>query len=355
MIGERLQRARKASGLSLRDFGDQIGLSHTAVNKYEKNQLMPSSRQLIKISRVLGVRSEYFLRPILVEIKGIEYRKRASTPKSLLNKINADVYDQAERWEELLQLYPHKPIADFELPSSLPDQVRDDNEIEKIAEKMRHEWELGLNPIPDLIDTLESKGILVISSAVDNDQKFDGLAGDMGNKPVIVVSENWCGDRQRFTLAHELGHLVLHGRLPSEMNEEKACNLFAGAFLLPNFAVVEAFGHHRSALDMNELHMLKHEFGLSMSGIKMRALQCGVISASLHRGLAIYFNKNRWRKQEPGKQYASEKTYLFNRLVYRALAEDYIGEPKAAELLGLSLRAFRDKGKERLASAGTYQ
>ncbi|MBC8212871.1 MAG: ImmA/IrrE family metallo-endopeptidase [Gammaproteobacteria bacterium] len=355
MIGERLHRARKASGLSLRDLGSVIGISHTAVNKYEKDQLMPSSGQLIELSKALGVRAEYFLRPISVEIKGIEYRKRSNAPKALLSKITADVYDQAERWEELLQLYPHKPVPDFELPDSLPEKINTDADIEKISEQMRHAWELGLNPVPDLIDTLESRGALVILSAVDAAQKFDGLAGEMGSKPVIVVSENWCGDRQRFTLAHELGHLVLKGRFPQAMDEEKACNLFAGAFLLPKPAVLDVFGEHRNALDMNELHMLKEEYGLSMSGIIFRAFQCGVISEGIRKNLIIKFSKMGWRKKEPGSPYPAEKTWLFDRLVYRALAEDYIGESKAAELFGMSLRNFRKESRLELTGAGTYQ
>lgn len=352
MIGERLHRARKASGISLRKLGAEVGISHTAVNKYEKDLLIPSSRLLIKLSRALGVRAEYFLRPISVEIKGIEYRKRSNAPKALLSKITADVYDQAERWEELLQLYPVKPVPDFELPPSLPERVSDAAGVEKISEQMRSIWKLGLNPIPDLIDTLESKGILVILSAVDAEQKFDGLAGVMENKPVIVVSESWCGDRQRFTLAHELGHLVLKDRLANGMDEEKACNLFAGAFLLPKEAVFDALGSHRNVLDMNELHILKEEYGLSMSGIIFRALQCGVISEGVRKSLNIQFSKMGWRKKEPGSPYPSENTWLFKRLVYRALAEDYIGESKAAELLGISLRNFRKESRLELANAG---
>lgn len=355
MIGARLHRARKAAGLSLRDLGENIGVSHTAVSKYEKDLLMPSSGQLIKLSKALGVRAEYLLRPISVEIEGIEYRKRSNTPKLILNKITADVYEQAERWEELLQLYPQKPVPDFKLPESLPQSVNSDEEIEAISELMRHEWDLGLNPVSDLIDTLESRGILVIVSSVDSNNKFDGLAGKLGNKPVIVVSENWPGDRQRFTLAHELGHLVLAGRLPENMDEERACDLFAGAFLLPRSAVFEAFGEHRHALDLNELHMLKEEYGLSMAGIIYRAFQCGIISEVMRQRLFRLFTQRGWRKVEPGKAYPAEKTWLFSRLVYRALAEDYFGESKAAELLGLSLRNFRKESKLESVSADTYQ
>jgi len=352
MIGARLHRARKASGLSLRDLGHELGISHTAVSKYEKDQVMPASGQLIKISRALGVRAEYFLRPISVEIKGIEYRKRSTASKHLLNKITADVYEQAERCEELLELYPHKPVPDFKLPDLSFDRVTSSEDIEAISEEMRHAWELGLNPISDLIDTLESKGILVIVSSVDSDNKFDGLAGKIGNKPLIVVSENWPGDRQRFTLAHELGHLVLDGLLPDEMDEEQACNQFAGAFLLPGSAVVEVLGEHRSALDLNELRMLKEEYGLSMAGIVYRAFQSDVISEAIKKRFFMFFTKNGWRKKEPGDVYPAEKTWLFSRLVYRALAEDYIGESKAAELLGLSLRNFRKESKLEPVSAG---
>ncbi len=355
MIGERLKRARNAAGYSLRDLADVIGVSHTAISKFEKDQLMPASPQLLNIAKALDVRTEYFLRPFPVKLEGIEYRKRSSLKKSELNKITANVYEQAERWEELLRLYPNPPVSDFSLPHEISETVTSSIEIEEISEALRKAWNLGLNPIPDLIDTLESKGLLVISSPVDSNQKFDGLAGHMGNKQIVVVSENWCGDRQRFTLVHELGHLVLKGRLSVDLDEENACNHFAGAFLLPKNAVIDALGEHRKDINVNELYMLKLEFGISMAGIINRAFQCGVISAHLRKSYFIEFSKRGWRKTEPGNPYPSEKTYLFNRLVYRALAEDYIGESKAAELSGYSLPEFRKESKLEQANAGCYQ
>tara|TARA_R110001583_G_scaffold195513_1_gene374791 strand:+ start:10217 stop:11281 length:1065 start_codon:yes stop_codon:yes gene_type:complete len=354
MIGARLERARKAAGLSLRDLGAMLGVSHTAISKYEKNQLMPSSGQLIKLARAAGVRADFFFRPVAVEIEGIEYRKRSSTSKAVLHKINADVYDQAERWEELLQLYPQPPIPNFELPADLPEFINDAEGVEAIAEKMRHAWDIGLNPVSDLIDTLESRGIMVIVSPVEAGNKFDGLAGNIGDKPIVVVSEQWPGDRQRFTLAHELAHLVLQGRLAGDLKEEAACNHFAGAFLLPRTAVLEAFGEHRTALNQNELAMLKEEYGLSMASIVYRAFQCGVISDAYRKRIYMMFSQRGWRKTEPGAAYQAEKTWLFPRLVYRAFAESYIGESKAAELLGKSLRTFRKDSDLEWVSAATH-
>ena len=74
---------------------------------------------------------------------------------------------------------------------------------------------------------------------------FDGMAATVDGIPVVVVGRGWPGDRQRFTLAHELGHLVLHGRLASDVDEEAAANRFAGAFLAPADEVRKELGEKR--------------------------------------------------------------------------------------------------------------
>ena len=347
MIGERLQRARKAAGVSLRVLADQTNLSHTTIDKFEREKLKPSSNQLIKIAKLLGVRTEYFFRPQVIEIQTPEYRKKSSLSQKDLNKIQGDIFDQAERWHELLGLYPNSPIKSFSLLADLPALISTETQIEELAVKMRHAWELGLGCIPDLIDTLESQGIMVISTAVENDEKFDGLASVVNDIPLIVVGENWVGDRQRFTLAHELGHLLLKNRVAESLllqkDEEKLCNHFAGAFLLPKATLISHLGEHRHNLEPRELYLLKHEFGLSMQGVLFRALQAEIISQAKFKTIFFKFSQNGWRKHEPNAQYPSEQTLLFKQLVYRALAEDYISESKAAELLGLSVIKFHQQ------------
>ena len=265
--------------------------------------------------------------------------------------------DQAERWAELLDLYPDfvKPVPSFALPEGLPARVDATDDIEALADAMRTEWDLGLNPVHDMIDTLESKGVMIISTAVEAKKKFDGLAGSIGDTPVVVVSSHQPGDRQRFTLAHELGHLVLHDRLPEDMDEEKACNQFAGAFLFPKRALLQHIGENRRAIEPQELYMLKHEFGLSMMATLVRAAQCGVISDGLKTKYFMQFSKLGWRTAEPGTPYPNEETHLFKQLVYRALGEEYIGESKAAELIGMSLSAFHKERKLEAVGAATYQ
>lgn len=355
MYPERLKRAREAAGLSLRALAEQVGVSHAAIKKYEDGVNTPDSSQLLKLAKVLGVRSEYFFRPFNIQLEGIEYRKRANTPKKLVNRIHANVVEQAERWHELTNLYPQFPVKPFAIPANLPATVNTLDEIEPIAALVREAWKLGEDPITDLVDVLETHGILVIFTALDSEEKFDGLAAHIGNQPVIVVSQNWTGDRQRFTLAHELGHLMLHGRLAEGLDEEKACHRFAGALLLPATAIRQQLGQRRNMIEWQELYLLKHEFGLSMAGCLFRVLNTGIISKPVFDHLWMRFAMQGWRKQEPNAPYPQEQTILFKQLVYRALAEDWIGESKAAELLGLPLARFHRERKLEGVDAVTHQ
>nr|WP_163501765.1 XRE family transcriptional regulator [Halomonas socia] len=345
MIGERIKRARAAAGLSMQALGQQVGVSANMIKKYEHDQCMPSSGVLIKLSKSLGVRSEYFFRPVQVELGEVEYRKRSTLPAGILKRIHADVLDQAERWHELANLWPNFPLADFKEPDDLPERVETLDEVDAVADGLRSSWQLGQNPIPDLVDELEARGILVIMTDVDEQSKFDGLQAQIAGLPVIVVSSNWPGDRQRFTLAHELGHLLLQGRLAATLDEEQACNRFAGAFLLPAGSMRQQLGPSRQHLEPKELYLMKMEYGLSMKACLYRAKDLGIITSAEHRGMMIKFSKNRWHKVEPGNAYPAEVTLTFQQLVYRALGEGIVSESKAAELLGIPLMQFHQERK----------
>lgn len=341
MIGQRLYRARKAAGLSLRDLAAQVDLTHAAIKKYEDEQATPSSSTLLKLARALKVRTEYFFRPETVALDGIEYRKRSTLPKKRLDAITHEIIDQIERRIELENLFPTPPVKPFAPVKGLPGTITDLSQIEEAAEAARHAWELGFDPIPDLIDVLETHGIRVFMVDANSDPKFDGLAATVNKMPIVVVGSHWPGDRQRFTLAHELGHLMLAGRLSSDINEEMACNRFAGAFLIPRVSVLQELGEHRSYIEPKELALLKEEFGLSMSGILYRARDLGVVTPAWRDEQARQFRIKGWHITEPCNPYPAEKAHIFEQLVFHALAEDYIGESKAAELMKMSLTVFQ--------------
>jgi len=342
MIGDRILQARKAAGLSMRALAERAGISAMAISKYESNKSTPSSGVMMALADALDVRVEYFFRTARVELKEIEYRKHSKLPKKVLDHIEGDVIEQVERYLELEEVLPVSPIGEFTLPDL--DKLQDYDDIEHVAEKVREVWGLGKNPIPDLIDTLEEKGIKVFLSNSLHDEKFDGLAARVNGTPIVVLGKDWPGDRQRFTLAHELGHLVLSQLLDNGLDDEVAANRFAGAFLVPAQEVFKELGNKRNRLDPRELHILKMSYGLSMQGWLYRASDLGVLNKRASQDMWRVFNENKWRKKEPFERYPSEKPKLFCQLVLRAFAEDLITASKAAELLRISVNMLRAIG-----------
>ncbi len=341
MFGKRLERARKAAGLSLRGLGEKAGVSQTAISKFEKEQLIPDSKMLLKLAKVLDVKVEYFFRPqkFTFTLENAEYRKRTISKKGL-DLINAKILNQIEKRFELESLFPKLLVSEFSLDNSFHKSISFLQEIDNIADQLRVKWKLGQNPIHELIDVMEAYGIRIFSIDDSVDSKFDGLAKKINEKPIIVISSDWPGDRQRFTLAHELGHLVLKGRLPKEIDEEKAANRFAGAFLLPTYSIKKELGNHRNSLEVQELSLLKQEYGISMQGAFIRAHQTGIINTKTYQELWQMFKRKKWLQEEPGKEYPSEKPHIFEQMVFHALAEKFIGESKAAELMDMSVPEF---------------
>jgi Zn-dependent peptidase ImmA (M78 family)/transcriptional regulator with XRE-family HTH domain len=341
MFGIRLQNARKAAGLSLRELGKRVGLTHSAIKKYEDGQSMPGSAVLIRLAQALSVRIEYFFRRETLKLEGIEYRKRSALGKKRLEAITYEVLDQIERRIELESLFPQSPIKEFAPVESLSDVIGDMAQIEALAEAVRLAWQLGFDPILDLVDTLETNGVRVFMVDTEENSKFDGLAAHVGTMPIIVVCQSWPGDRQRLTLAHELGHLMLKGRLSAALDEERACHRFAGAFLLPRASILQELGERRTKIEWKELSLLKDEFGLSMSAILYRARDLNIIGESYHKSRIQRFSMNGWLRHEPGQAFPSEKAHVFEQMVFHALAEGYIGESKAAELMNRTLTDFQ--------------
>jgi len=360
MLGSRIKQGRLAAGLSMRDLAQAAGLSAMAISKYEHDQIKPSSDAMLRLAKAMGVRTEYFFRQPSVELTGVEFRKHNKLSAQDQAKALEDVREKLERWLELESIIPASWPKTFALPRGLPGSVDSYEVIEAVAEELRDAWQLGRGPIRNLIDKMEEEGIKVILTPHDGGRMFDGLVAKAGDHTVIVVGENWPGDRQRFTLAHELGHLVLHDRLAADMDEERACNWFAGAFLVPQPEVLRTLGASRSWLEPRELYLLKHEWGLSMNAWVYRAQNLGVINRAVAKQLWGFFaqqgdTKRNWRELEPGDAYSQECPTRFEQLVYRALAEELIGESRAAELLGSSLLDLRARRRmESTDAAGCH-
>jgi len=346
MLGRRLKLARNGTGLSLRALEGRIGklVTAQAIGKYERDESMPSSNVLIALGKALDVSVDYLLGHSDVELDGIEFRKHKIALRRDQARVEAQVLHLLERYLEVEELLGLSSI-EWSRPENSPYQIDSLDQAESAAEHLRESWGFGTgDPIPHkLPELLEEKGIKVLS--VKLGERVFGLTANVNRPmkdpiPVVVVnSANW-GERQRFTLAHELGHLVLD--VPGSLDEEKASNRFAGAFLLPAEMLRSEIGAHRKSLSLGELFSLKDLFGVSAQAIAYRCFDLGIISNSLRQQLFRVFSERGWRSspfKEPGAiDPGREKSDRFDRLVLRALSEEAISESKAAELLETSVR-----------------
>ncbi|WP_203415233.1 helix-turn-helix domain-containing protein [Pelodictyon luteolum] len=162
MIGERIRQARQIAGLTLLQLGAEVGVSDTAIQKYERGVITPSSSQLLALAEACNVRTEYFFRTSSVTLRHEEFPKRSTFGKTARETIRLKVIERAERWVRLLDAFPKPPIPTFTVPEGVRPYIDDPLQIVAAAEAVREEWKLGIDPIADLCGSLEALGFIVI-------------------------------------------------------------------------------------------------------------------------------------------------------------------------------------------------
>ena len=336
MFSERLKLARKRSGLSLRALSSAMGgiVSAQAIGKYERAEMMPSSTVAIALAEALEVSPSYLLSPSKVSLESVEFRKLASTKARERAAVEGEVLDHVDRYlqvEEILGI----DTTEHDDPEGAPYRIATVEDAEGAATSVRIAWNLGGGPIPDMTELLEERGIKVFKLSLPG--SVDGLScrvrrvgGD--DVRVVVYSTGKSLERERFTIAHELGHMVLD--IPSTVREERACQRFAGAFLAPGDELIREVGRRRFNFGFGELIEIKHMFGISAAALVMRMRDVGIITETTLRDIFGGIGSS-WRTDEPRPLKRTESPTRFRRLCLRALAENDMSESKAAELLRL--------------------
>ena len=345
-IGERLRLARRAAGLSQRELARKIGVSAMAISKYERGSATPRSDVLLRLARALNLRVDALLRPARVSVGQPAYRCRKRLPPREEAALLAQVQDWLERYLDIEDLLGCE--VRFKFPKGFPFRITSLKEVEDAALELRKAWELGFDPIESLVDVLEDRGIKV--GLVDGPDEFDALtlqAKADGPQPVIAIKRGLPGDRQRFSLAHELAHLLLQAE--PGVDEEKVAHRFAGAFLVPEPVARAELGRKRRSLHLYELHMLKHKYGLSMQAWIHRARELNILPKAAAKQLLKAFRERGWDREEPGDPLPPEEPQRMQRLILRALEEDWISPSRAAELLGKPLKIFYSQESKRHA------
>ncbi len=340
-FSERLKSARIMKGYSLQDLTDALdnAVSKQALNKYEQGLMKPESSVLLKICNALEVRPDYFSRETSINLENVEFRKLKKLSSKESARIKEKTIDMLERYFELEDILGidevfENPISEIEINSYA--------DVERAVQKIKDKWELGEDPLPNVIELLEDNNIKVIE--IEAGEEFVGLATWQGIKnPVIVVNSNLKADRKRFTVLHELGHILMNVNQLPEKEREHFCHDFAGAMLIPKNSLKKELGSSRSQIYLNELIYLKKQFGASIQAIIYRAKHLGIVSESFLKNFMIQFSIHGYKKNEPGEYKGYEKSNRFKQLIYRAVAEEIISTSKAAALDNKRLAEFRDE------------
>jgi len=348
-FGERLNSARKMAGLSLASLADKTGniITRQAINKYEKSMMHPSSEVLMALARALEIKPDYFFKDPKVSLLDMEFRKKSKLSVKESESIKHRTLDFLERYIEIEDILQDKAVFENPIPEDLR-IMRDYNSVEIAADKLREYWKLGTAPLYNLVEIVEDKGIRIYE--IETSDEFDGISAWVDDIPVIAVNLKNEPVRRRFTVAHELGHILLEFEGEDDLQgREKICHAFAGAFLLPRDIIFSELGSKkRSRIAILELEKLKEIYGISIQAIMIRIYKLDIIGNSTYKKFWVMVSVRGWKKNEPGSYHGEEKVNRFKQLVHRAAAEEIITLSKAAEFLNLPLSNFR---KEFLVAA----
>lgn len=268
--------AREFKGISQTELSKQVkGLSQSNLSKFEKGFDVLSESVIDSLIEFLGFPKSFFSKVINNDIEIAHYRKRSGITKGLKTQIETNnrllgyIVDQLNQSID----FPEFSLKPLDPEEFLPEEVA------KFTRKL-----MGLNkrePVFNIFNLLESKGIIVIEFD-DVTEKFDGvsLMSDKGT-PIIIINKNFSNDRKRFTLAHELGHILMHitGDFPlpkhrDEKRKEIEANRFASEFLMPE----EGIKNSLIGLSLYDLAPLKKYWHTSKQSIIRRAKDLKAIS-----------------------------------------------------------------------------
>lgn len=289
---EMLTLARESRGLSQSQLALAVDISQGNISRYESGMLNVSDEHLEKIADVLDYPKTFFFRHEKRYSFGSSctyHRKRQSLPaieqRTLLAKLN------------VLRMRLSWLLASVDIESENKFQHFDIDEfkgdVERIAQLMRNAWKLPPGPIQNLVQAIEDSGGIVVRYPFGTN-KLDAISQwIVGTPPIFLINADSPGDRIRFTLAHEIGHVVMHN-VPTE-NMEGEADRFAAEFLMP----ARDISVDLNSVSLPSLARLKPYWKQSMAALIKRAFDLGKITKRQYRSLFEQMSRLGYRLGEP--------------------------------------------------------
>ena len=332
----RLTQARARLGVSKADLASSVGVSAAAIGQYEAGVNSPRPEVLDRLAKALEVRTGFFGvgRPMArIDTVNAHFRSLRSARVSDRQKALATA---TFVWELTFELERHVKLPEVDLPALLAGTTPTE-----AAAALRRHWGLPDGPVKHLVATAESRGIVVAVRPLGEIDAVDAFSAVIVDRPVIITtprrSENVF--RHRFSTAHEIGHLLLHGDCDEHgAAVEKEADEFAAAFLTPAAAMDAALPQR---LDLAALDRLGRTWGVSPQSLVRRMVERGRTTESSARRAYQRLAMTDDPLADPTSAYPGEMPSLLNKAANLA-ADHGAGVPALAEALKLSPVQVRD-------------
>jgi Zn-dependent peptidase ImmA (M78 family) len=334
---EMLTLARELRGMTQLELAELSRVDNGTISRYEGGLKLVLDHDLEAIADKLGFPTEFFSRTgirLSSESGEVFHRKRHSLPAKQLHLIHAHL-DMLRLNVELL-LEKVNAESKFSIPRY---NVREfDGKIDLIAALVRAHFKISpVGPVDNLIETLESAGCLIHKCDFDTDLIDETVQWSESLPPVILVNSRSSSERLRFTLAHMLGHLVMHHDEIPYPDMEKEADQFAAAFLLP----AEAIELELAPVTLEHLLQLKPKWKVSIQALIHRAYDIGMIDETRYKSLFQMLSRAGYRKVEPFPLPAEEPVRL-KQLFKTFLNDQDYGTEGIAKLLAIHEDDLRD-------------
>ncbi|MFG2058521.1 ImmA/IrrE family metallo-endopeptidase [Micromonospora sp. NPDC048930] len=345
----RLTQARHLAGKTKKDVAAAVGVTAAAVGQYESGVTKPRPDLIPRLAEELRVPITFFVsgRPhARLDASGAHFRSLRSARAWQRDRAIAHV---KQVWELTLALEKRVQLPPVDLPGFAGGEVHSGVELPRspveAARALRVYWRLGTGPIPHLVRHLEARGIVVDAPPANHaDREVDAFSIAY-LRPIMVLTANRTDDvyRYRFTAAHELGHLVLHGdTAPGDTQHEREADAFAAEFLTPRDSVLPDLP---ARVDLSRLVELQQVWGVSVDSLLYRCREVGLLS---DQAAGRAWRRLAGLRHQPGfvaesvSRYPGEQPVMLRQAFELAATETGLTVPTLAHELGWAVPRVRE-------------
>lgn len=303
--------ARQLAGLKKSQLAALIEMSPASVTGWESGAKQPNRATVAKLALALRVEPQFFAGDAPITTGRPHFRSLRSTPQI--------AQDEAEAYGRLVAEVAQLLDSAVEFPEvHLPDIPVDSYERggtpEGAAQAARDYFGIGPGPVQHVVRLAERAGVVVVFCE-PGAAAIDAFSVHTAVRPIIVlnpVKDDYY--RQRFDVAHELGHLIMHqdAEPGSKISEDQA-NRFAAEFLMPAEQITALLPASTAGKGWRMLAELKEHWGVSLAALLYRARTLGIMNDVSYRNAVVRMSQNGWRRAEPGRTSALEMPSMLPR------------------------------------------